>query len=139
MPAEKLAGAPEMEILDVSRVASDRVKGQCKACVRGGQRLEIFGWAVGVGSTAREVTVTVGGIVAGRVPVSLERADVAKRFPDLAGSATSGFRIELAPRGSGRSELRVWVRLEDESSEPLGQVSALIAGGPGQFGAASER
>jgi hypothetical protein len=139
MPVEKLARAGEMEILDASPVPSNRIKGHCKACVKAGPKLEIFGWAVGVESPAKEVTVTAAGAVAGRVPVSLERADVAKRFPDLGGSATSGFRIELVPRGSGESELRVWVQLEDESREPLGRVTVLIAGGAGPFGAARAR
>jgi hypothetical protein len=139
MPVEKLARAGDMEILDASPVPSNRIKGHCKACVRSGPKLEIFGWAVGVESPAKEVTVTVAGAVAGRVPVSLERADVAKHLPDVAGSANAGFRIELAPRGSGESELQVWVLLEDDSREPLGRVRALIAGGPGPLGAARER
>jgi hypothetical protein len=136
MPAEKLARAAEMKVLDVSPVPSNRVKGRCNACVRDGPKLEIFGWALGVESPAKEVTVTVAGIVAGRVAVSLERPDVAQSFPDLARSATAGFRIELAPRGSGESELQVWVQLEDDTREPLGRVKALIAGGAGPGAAA---
>lgn len=138
MPAERLASAERLEILDLAQIPGERVKGHCKARVTDGPKLEIAGWALGVESPAKEVVVTASGTVAGRVPIGLERPDVTESFPDLAGAGAPGFRIELAARGCGESELKVWARLEDDSRELLGRVTTLVAGPRGLPDAARE-
>jgi hypothetical protein len=40
----------------------------------------------------------------------------------VAEAATAGFRLELAARGRGESQLEVWAVLKDESREPLGRI-----------------
>jgi hypothetical protein len=136
MPAERLTSAGELEILDIAQAPSDRVRGHFQARGTDGPKLEILGWVLGVESPATEVRVTVVGTVAGAVSVALERPDVAERFPDVAEAATAGFRIELAAQGSGKSELRIWAQLEDESRESLGRVTVVVAGRRGLLDAA---
>jgi hypothetical protein len=112
----------ELEIRDIARESSDRVKGHFRVGGTGGPKLEIVGWVIGAEAPAIEVEIVGGGEVAGRAPVVLERTDVAELFPDVPEAATAGFRIELAAQGSGESELEVWVQLQDESRERLGRV-----------------
>jgi hypothetical protein len=111
-----------LEIRDISRGSSDRVKGHFRVGRTDGPKLEIVGWVLGTEAPATEIEIVSGGEVAGRAPVVLERPDVAELFPDVPEAATAGFRIELAAQGSGESELEVRVQLQDESRERLGRV-----------------
>jgi predicted SAM-dependent methyltransferase len=123
------APAGKLEVLDIAQQANGRAKGQVRIRAVEGPKLEIAGWAVGTESPAAAVEVLSGSLVAGRAPVSMERPDVADRFPDVAGAGRSGFRLELAAQGVGESELQVRVRLEDGSEEPLGLVTVVAARG----------
>jgi len=121
LPYNRLVGS-ELEIVDVAQDPGERIKGHFRAQKGEGDQLEIFGWAIGNDSPATEVEVKTEGSVAGRTSVALDRPDVAERFPDVAEAATSGFRLELAARGRGESQLEVWAVLKDESREPLGRI-----------------
>jgi predicted SAM-dependent methyltransferase len=112
----------EMEILDIVQAPGERVKGHFRVRMDEGEKLGIFGWVLGQVSPATEVEVLVGGDLAGRSPVNLDRPDVAENFPDKAEAATAGFQIDLAASGKGESQLDVWVLLEDGSREPLGRI-----------------
>jgi SAM-dependent methyltransferase len=121
LPYNRLVGS-ELEIIDVAQDPGERIKGHFRVQKGEGDQLEIFGWAIGNESPATEIEVKAEGSVAGRTSVALDRPDVAERFPDVAEAATAGFRLELAARGRGESELEVWAVLKDESREPLGRI-----------------
>jgi len=116
------SGSGGLEILDVAQDPGDRVEGHFRVLGTEGPQLEIVGWVLGTESAATEVEIVAAGEVAGRAPIVLERPDVAELFPDSSEAESAGFRIELAAQGSGKSELEVRVRLEDESRERLGRV-----------------
>jgi predicted SAM-dependent methyltransferase len=121
LPYNRLVGN-ELEIVDVAADPGERVKGHFRVEKGEGDQLEIFGWVIGNESPATEVEVQAEGSVAGRTSVALDRPDVAERFPDVTEAPTAGFRLELAARGRGESQLEVWAVLKDESREPLGRI-----------------
>lgn len=121
LPYNRLVGS-ELEIVDVAQDPGERIKGHFRVQKGEGDQLEIFGWVIGSESPAVEVEVQAEGRAAGRTSVALDRPDVAERFSDVAEAATAGFRLELAARGRGESELEVWAVLKDESREPLGRI-----------------
>jgi hypothetical protein len=112
----------ELEIVDVAPDPGERVKGHFRARSGDGRKVEIVGWVLGQEQPATEVEVLADGTVAGRTPVAGERPDVAERFPDATEAATAGFRLELAAKGRGESQLEVFAVLKDESREPLGRI-----------------
>jgi hypothetical protein len=85
--------------------------------------IDIRGWAVGTGSPAASVLLLQRGRLVRRLPVELDRPDVAAAHPDLAGAERSGFfgtvsALALAPR----FELQIDLRLEDKTRLPLAVV-----------------
>ena len=112
----------ELEVVDIVQTPSDRVKGHFRVRKGEKEKLEIFGWVLGQGSSATEVEVLAGEEVAGRTPIGLDRPDVAEKFPDRSEAATAGFQLDLAASGKGECRLEVWALLEDGSREPLGHV-----------------
>jgi predicted SAM-dependent methyltransferase len=111
----------ELEIVDVAPDAGEGVQGHFRVRKGEGRRIEIVGWALGRTAEATAIEVRAEGAVAGTAPLSIERPDVAESVPD-AGTAC-GFRLELEAKGSGASQLEVWVVLADDSREPLGRIS----------------
>jgi predicted SAM-dependent methyltransferase len=122
LPYNPRVPADDLEIVDLTSDPGDRVRGNLTARRLEDRRLEIGGWVVGSEMPVVEVEVTVGDAVAATTSVELDRADVADRFPGLAGAGTSGFRLELQAQGEGVSQLEVHAVLEDESREPLGRI-----------------
>jgi predicted SAM-dependent methyltransferase len=121
--------AERLDVLDIAQASNGRARGQFRLRTIEGPKLEIVGWAIGIGSPAVEVEIVAGGLLAGRTDVALDRPDVAERFPETAEAARSGFRLELAAQGVGESELQVQAKLADESREPLGRVTVKAARG----------
>lgn len=112
----------ELEIVDVAPDPGERVRGHFKARAGEARTVEIVGWALGREQQATAVEVLADGALAGRASVALERPDVAEKFPEAAAAASAGFRLELAAKGRGESELQVLAVLQDESREPLGRI-----------------
>lgn len=108
--------------MDVVPDPGERVRGHFRARSGDGRTVEIVGWALGREQPATAVEVLADGAVAGRTSVALERPDVAEKFPEVAGAASAGFRLELVAKGRGEGQLDVFAVMEDESREPLGRI-----------------
>ncbi|MBS1843447.1 MAG: hypothetical protein JST53_03425 [Actinobacteria bacterium] len=110
-----------LEILEVSRDRGEGLDGHFR--VMGTERkLEIVGWTLAEEGTVREVVVVAEGTQVAAVPLTIERPDVAEKYPDRPDGARCGFRIELAGEGDGHSLLELFAVLEDETREPLGRI-----------------
>lgn len=73
------------------------------------------GWALGRETRVRSVTVLLDGQVAKTGQVGVYRPDVAKECPDVPGSATSGFVLEVPLAGVPDGWYDVAVHIDDES------------------------
>jgi hypothetical protein len=90
---------------------------------RGSYAVDLRGWAVGARSPAAAVLVLRGGNPIRRLPVELERPDVAAAHPELQGAERSGFfgtfsALALEPR----FELQLDLLLGDGTRLPLAVV-----------------
>jgi alginate O-acetyltransferase complex protein AlgJ len=86
--------------------------------------LTIHGWAFGGERAATDVEVAVGEEVLVRMPISIDRDDVAGEFDGVPAAARSGFMLSLRPRRSGSSRLLVRVLLDGREPVELGAVEA---------------
>jgi hypothetical protein len=85
--------------------------------------LDLRGWVVGADSPAVNVLLLRNGALLRRLPVELERPDVATAHPGLAGAERSGFFGTLSALSlEQRFELQLDVRLEDKTRLPLAAV-----------------
>ncbi len=84
--------------------------------------LELIGWALGSEVPVAQVTVVSGGKVVAQSPAVLDRPDIGEAFPDIEGAAACGFKVELEPTGSGRSQLLIQAELEDGDAVPMGEL-----------------
>jgi hypothetical protein len=85
--------------------------------------LDVHGWAVGADVPAAAVLLMRNGVLLRRLPVGLERPDVAEAHPGLAGAERSGFFGTLSALELGRElELELELRLKDKSRHPLAVV-----------------
>jgi len=85
--------------------------------------IDLRGWAVGSASPAANVLLLQRDRLVRRLPVDLDRPDVAAAHPDLAGAERSGFfgtisALALAPE----FELQLDLRLEDKTRLELATV-----------------
>ena len=85
--------------------------------------LDLRGWVVGAHSPVASVLVLRDGVLLRRLPVEIERPDVAAAHPGLPGAQRSGFfgtlsALSLEPR----FELQIEVLLEDGTRLPLALV-----------------
>ena len=85
--------------------------------------IDLRGWVVGTGSRPANVLLLRDGALLRRLPVELDRPDVAAAHPGTSGSERSGFfgtlsALALPPR----FELQLDVRLEDKTRLPLALV-----------------
>jgi hypothetical protein len=85
--------------------------------------LDLRGWVVSAGAPAAAVLALRNGVLIRRLPVGLERPDVADAHPGLEGAERSGFfgsfsALALEPE----FELQLEVRLEDKTRHPLALV-----------------
>lgn len=112
-----------IEVVEVTTpVGSDRkvADGRILAMLAGdGESVIIQGWALGHSKRATAIELLDGEKVVARAEPNLKRTDVAERFPDAPGAATSGFRAVLKPEGIGESVLIAQVVLEDGSKLPV--------------------
>lgn len=115
------AATDSLEIVEVAQDRGERLHGHFRV-LGDDRRLEIVGWVLGVELAAGEVVVVADGAQAAASPVDGERPDVADKYPDNAGAAASGFRIELVGEGEGESLLELFAVLEDQTREPLGRI-----------------
>lgn len=81
---------------------------------------DLRGWAIGAQSPAKAVLLLRDGALLRRLPVDIERPDVAEAHPGTAAAQRSGFfgtfsALALAPR----FELQLDLRLEDKTRLPL--------------------
>ncbi|MGH2978320.1 MAG: sulfotransferase family protein [Solirubrobacterales bacterium] len=84
---------------------------------------DLRGWAVGARSPAAAVRLLRDGDLIRRLPVELERPDVAGAHPGLAGAERSGFFGTFSALALERSfELQLELRLEDKTRLPLALV-----------------
>jgi hypothetical protein len=95
--------------------------------------LDLRGWVVGADSPAANVLLLRNGALLRRLPVDLERPDVAAAHPGTAGFERSGFFGTLSTLSlEQRFELQLDVRLEDKARLPLavvrGRRAALVSG-----------
>jgi hypothetical protein len=114
--------ADGLEILDVIQDPGDRLRAHFRARADDERRLEIVGWVLGDEVAATEVVIVADGTEAGVSPVTIDRPDVAEKYPDEPTAATCGFRLVLAGEGQGQSRLELFAVLEDETREPLGRM-----------------
>jgi hypothetical protein len=95
--------------------------------------LDVAGWAVAGDVPVTAIELIQKGVCIRRVPIDIERADIAERFPDRAGAASAGF---FASTGGvtldRRFEVLVRARLEDRTRVPIatirGDRAALLTG-----------
>lgn len=84
---------------------------------------DLRGWAVGTSSPAAAVLLLRDGALIRRLPVDLERPDVAGAHPGLPGADRSGFFGTLSALALGQEfELQVDLRLEDKTRLELARV-----------------
>jgi hypothetical protein len=80
--------------------------------------LDLRGWMVGAQVRPAAVVVLRNGAVLRRLPVGLERPDVAEAHPGLAGAGRSGFFGSLsALEVEGQFELELEIELQDAAAE----------------------
>ena len=85
--------------------------------------VDLRGWAVGERAPAASVLLLRDGALIRRLPVEIERPDVAAAHPGLTGAERSGFFGTLSALAlEPRFELQVEVRLEDGTRLPLALV-----------------
>jgi hypothetical protein len=82
--------------------------------------LDVRGWVVGTGGPVAAVLVVSDTDVLRRLPVGLERPDVAQAHPDVAAAGRSGFFGSLSALELEREfELALTLELEDGTRHPL--------------------
>jgi hypothetical protein len=114
--------AAAVEVLEVVRASpSERARGSFRV-EHADSRLELAGWALGLGSAVAGVEVLADGKVVGRAAADGERPDVAAAFPEAPGADRCGFVVWLEPSGRGESRLAVEVALEDGGRVRLGEL-----------------
>src|SRR5687767_6062817 len=85
--------------------------------------LDLRGWVVGTDSPPANVLVLRDGALLRRLPVELERPDVAAAHPGIGGAERSGFFGTLSALSLPPCfELQLDVRLEDKTRLPLALV-----------------
>ena len=89
-----------------------------------GDAIEIIGWVLGRQAQAIAVEVNAEGRLLRRVPVNIQRSDVAAYYPQATAGEQSGFRAEVHMTGLGELELLVQAVLRDQSRVPLGVIRA---------------
>jgi predicted SAM-dependent methyltransferase len=122
LPYNSGVAGEELEIITVTPDPGQGVSAHFRVRKGEGCKVEIVGWVLGKDVPATEVEVVADGSVAGRTPVTLDRPDIAEKFPGVTEAATAGFQLELVARGKGQSELEVFAVLKDNSREPLGRI-----------------
>ena len=73
------------------------------------------------------VEIVTGDEVVGRTEVTLERPDIAERFPDVPDAGTCGFRLTMKPEGTGESDLIARAVLEDGTTVPIQSVQVWVS------------
>ena len=89
-----------------------------------GHTIEIIGWVLGRQAPAVAVEVSTEGRLLRRVPVNIQRSDVAAHYPQAGEGERSGFRAEIHTSGMRELELIVEAVLRDQSRVPLGVIRA---------------
>jgi hypothetical protein len=85
--------------------------------------LDLRGWVVGAESPVASVLVLRDGLLLRRLPIEIDRPDVAAGHPELPQAQRSGFFGTLSALALGTSfELQLEVRLEDGRRLPLALV-----------------
>jgi hypothetical protein len=87
-----------------------------------GNRLELFGWALGKSAEVEKIEVLVGGSVIASTAPRLPREDLAELHPDRVSAATCGFKVVIEAKGKGKSELMLRAVLEDGTPVSMGAV-----------------
>lgn len=82
----------------------------------------IRGWVIGRRSPAVAIEILDEGRVIRRVPLDVQRDDVAVVYPDAPGAGRSGFSTTLQMRPAGERELRIQAVLKDHTRVPLAEL-----------------
>ena len=109
---------------DSSRLWGRNLEFPKTASLAEGHTVEIIGWVLGRQSPAVAVEVSAEGRLIQRVPVNIQRSDVAALYPQAGEGERSGFRAEIHTSSISELELIVQVVLRDQSRVPLGVIRA---------------
>lgn len=97
-------------------------------------QLFIQGWAIGRPHPVKGVVLRAGdGELIARVPVGLDRPDIAEAFAGVEGAPTSGFRARLAASGTGVAKVDVFgvIAGPGEPERLIGSIEVEVASSPG--------
>ncbi len=131
-----MAQPSEVKILEVVHsTPNDLLRGHFRV-EDSDQGLKLVGWALGQGDPVSQVEIVAGGHTVASAPVTVERPDIAEKFPDVAEARTAGFQLVIAPSGKGESRLKIEAALRDGGRAPIGEVHVVTIrrGRRGLFG-----
>jgi hypothetical protein len=89
-----------------------------------GGEFYLVGWVIGRNIPVAAVEVSYEDSSIQRVPIDVERPDVAAAFPRIPDAQQSGFRATIAAPDTAECELVVCAVLQDESRVPLSVIQA---------------
>jgi GT2 family glycosyltransferase len=120
-----------VEVVDVAWFSMDpqRFVGRHLESPLAGVRLpdafvEVSGWALGRVAPVVAIEIVVDRVVLRRIPVRLQRPDVADAHPEISGALRTGFRGGVSIRGgTGRSALLIRAVFADAAREPIASVT----------------
>ena len=89
-----------------------------------GHAIEIIGWVLGREAPAVAVEMTADGRLLGRVPVNIQRPDVAAFHSQVEDGARSGFQARVQMGGIGELEVTVEAVLDNQVRVAIGRIRA---------------
>jgi hypothetical protein len=90
-----------------------------------GNRVELYGWALGKAAAVHSIEVVSRGSVVATTTTGVRRPDLAEVFPDDPAASVGGFEVALEAQSGGESRLDVLAMLSDGNKVSLGHLRVI--------------